>query len=53
MGFFECWEMTPHVPSGIFNNLEEYYWSMDRVDKIADHVLPGHDGKVFDKEFYP
>jgi N-acyl homoserine lactone hydrolase len=53
VGLFECWEITPHVPSGIFNNLEQYYESMDRIDEIADHVLPGHDGKVFDKKFYP
>jgi len=53
VGLFECWERIPHVPSGIFNNLEEYYESMEKIDKIADFVLPGHDPKVFDRSVYP
>lgn len=53
VGLFECWETVPHVPSGIFNNLEAYYESMGRIEKIADFVLPGHDPKVFDRQVYP
>ena len=50
VGLFECWETVPHIPSGIFNNLEQYYESMK---KISGFVLPGHDPKVFDKDIYP
>lgn len=50
VGLFECWETIPHVPSGIFNNLEQYYESME---KISGFVLPGHDGRVFDQPIYP
>lgn len=53
VGLFECWETVPHVPSGIFTNLEDYYNSIDRIEKIADYVLPGHDGRVFDQPAYP
>jgi N-acyl homoserine lactone hydrolase len=53
---FENWDGAPplkHVPSPIHVNLEEYHRSFDAVEKIADFVLPGHDVKVFDKEYYP
>jgi N-acyl homoserine lactone hydrolase len=50
VGLFECWETVPHVPSGIFNNLEQYYESME---KISGYVLPGHDARVFEKTIYP
>ena len=50
---FECWETVPHVPSGLYVNLEEYYDSMEKIERVADFVLPGHDGKVFDKPIYP
>jgi N-acyl homoserine lactone hydrolase len=53
LGLFECWERIPHVPSSIFNNLDEYYESMDKIEKIADFILPGHDNRVFDKSIYP
>lgn len=53
VGLFECWDTVPHVPSGIFNNLEDYYESFDKIEKIADYVLPGHDDKVFDLPVYP
>lgn len=53
VGLFECWERVPHVPSGLFVNLEEYYESMAKIERVADFVLPGHDGKVFDRPVYP
>ncbi len=53
VGLFECWEITPHVPSSIFVNLEQYYESIDKIEKIADYVLPGHDNKVFTQSIYP
>lgn len=53
VGLFECWETVPHVPSSIFNNLEDYYESMEKIEKVADFVLPGHDGRVFERSSYP
>ena len=53
VGLFECWETVPHVPSGIFNNLEDYYKSMDKIRKLADVVLPGHDYRVLEQSRYP
>ena len=53
VGLFESWETIPHVPSGIFNNLEQYYESMEKIERIADFVLPGHDMKIFDNSIYP
>lgn len=53
VGLFECWETIPHVPSGLFVNLAEYYESLGKIERVADFVLPGHDGRVFEKPFYP
>jgi N-acyl homoserine lactone hydrolase len=53
VGLYECWDTVPHVPTGIFRDLEQCYESMDKIERIADYVLPGHDGKVFDKAIYP
>ena len=53
VGLFECWETTPHITSGTFNSLEDYRRSLEKIEKIADYVLPGHDMKVFDKPIYP
>ena len=53
VGLYECWETTPHVPSGIFNSIEDYYRTMIRIEQIADYVLPGHDPRVFDQTSYP
>jgi N-acyl homoserine lactone hydrolase len=53
---FENWEGSPplkHIVSPIHVNLEDYYRSFEKAEKIADFVLPGHDVKVFDKEVYP
>jgi glyoxylase-like metal-dependent hydrolase (beta-lactamase superfamily II) len=54
---FENWEgqgpLLKHIVSPIHVNLEDYYDSFARVEKIADFVLPGHDIKVFEKKCYP
>lgn len=53
VGLYECWESSTPIPSGIFNNLEDYYSSMRRIKDMADHILPGHDPKVLSKPYYP
>ncbi|MQL53125.1 MBL fold metallo-hydrolase [Desulfofundulus thermobenzoicus] len=56
LGMFENWEgnqMYRHIPSGIHYSLPEYYKTFDKMEKICDFVLPGHDPKVFFKKVYP
>ena len=40
------------IPGINFINLGEYYESMRRMERLADHVLPGHDLKVLDQARY-
>lgn len=35
-----------HLPGTIFCNLADYYESLDRMETLADYVLPGHDIKL-------
>lgn len=53
VGLYECMETVPYVPSGIYNNLEQYYRSLEKIHKTADFVLPGHDALVFSQASYP
>ena len=53
---FENWEgagFHRHIASPIHVNLDDYYRSFEKVEKIAGFVLPGHDVKVFGRERYP
>lgn len=52
VGLYECWETVPHIPSGLFLNLYDYYRSIDKIEKLGAHILPGHDPRVFDRKFY-
>lgn len=40
-------------PNGIYVDLREYYWSLDRLRDLGGVILPGHDMLVLDKERYP
>ncbi len=46
-------EHLRHIPSGLHVDLEAYFRSFDKMDKIARHVLPSHDARVFDHALYP
>lgn len=53
---FENWgssALGTHLPGGVLVNLEDYLQSMEKIEEIADIVLPGHDAAVFKKERYP
>jgi glyoxylase-like metal-dependent hydrolase (beta-lactamase superfamily II) len=53
---FENWEgnaMHAHIPSGIHYSLPEYYETIKKMERICQHVLPGHDNKVFARKCYP
>lgn len=52
---FENWEGNEtfeHIPPGIHVNLFDCYSSLEKMEKIADMILPGHDLKVLEKEVY-
>ena len=40
------------IPGINFINLGDYYETFRRMDRLADHVLPGHDMKVLDQARY-
>lgn len=54
---FENWNSPvphiPHLPGTIHVGLAEYFASLDKIEKTADFVLPGHDPLVFEKSGYP
>jgi glyoxylase-like metal-dependent hydrolase (beta-lactamase superfamily II) len=54
---FENWNNPvahiPRLPGAIHVGLVEYFESLEKMGKITDLVLPGHDPLVFDKTEYP
>lgn len=49
---FENWETR--TPSGLYVNIEEYQDTFDKIETLRDvFILPSHDLRVFEKEFYP
>lgn len=42
-----------HIPSGIHVDLEEYFKTFEKMEKIADVVIPGHDPCVIETPIYP
>jgi N-acyl homoserine lactone hydrolase len=40
-------------PNGIYIDLREYYWSLDRLKALGGFILPGHDMLVLEKNIYP
>ncbi len=50
---FENWQQNPPLPSGVYNNLEEYYSTFDKIRRLnTDMVLPGHDAGVLEQREY-
>jgi glyoxylase-like metal-dependent hydrolase (beta-lactamase superfamily II) len=51
---FENWEAEPHVPNGIFYDLNIMLESLEKIDRLNGIVLPGHDQEVFNRSnIYP
>ena len=54
--FYENWEGEPpdlpHIPSDLHVDLEAYFQSLARMERLADCVLPGHDPKVLERKAY-
>ncbi len=56
LGLFQNWEGTghyKHIPSGIHYDLVEYYKTFEKMERICDYILPGHDPLVFEHNIYP
>ncbi len=49
----ECWESDPKLANGYHTDLIVHYQSFDKVAALADHILEGHEVKVFEHEYYP
>src|SRR5574341_1554578 len=50
---FENWtgdDQLKHIPSGLHVDLAAYFRSFEKMEKIARHVLPSHDARVFEHE---
>lgn len=56
LGSYDNWTgdgVQKHIPSAIHVDLNQCYATYDRIEKICDHILPGHDGRVFEHSVYP
>jgi hypothetical protein len=42
--------MEKRIPPGIHTSMIECMASLERIAREADHVLPGHDAKVFGRK---
>jgi N-acyl homoserine lactone hydrolase len=50
----ENWEASPHVPNGVFYDLNMMLESLEKIDRLHGIVLPGHDQEVFKRQnIYP
>jgi len=49
----ECWESDPKLANGYHTDLIVHYQSFDKVAAAADHILEGHEIKIFDHKYYP
>lgn len=55
LGTFKNWEGDAthrHIPSAIHVDLNECYATYAKIEGICDHILPGHDMRVFEREVY-
>jgi N-acyl homoserine lactone hydrolase len=53
---FENWpdsEQDSYLPSSLYVDLEQYWQSLERIDRMSDLILPGHDPDVFRQRQYP
>ncbi len=51
VNLYSSLDFDPPWPPGIFQNLHDFYSSVERVQKVADVLLPNHDLRVLGKQF--
>jgi len=55
VGVYENWDREKkvnHIPQGIHWDLEEYYNSFAKMERYKAEVLPCHDKRVLEREYY-
>lgn len=55
IGVYENWEgnqMMPHIPQGIHWSLEEYFQTFEKMEKTGATILPSHDMRVLEVDYY-
>jgi glyoxylase-like metal-dependent hydrolase (beta-lactamase superfamily II) len=51
---FECWETKPRIPNAANYDVGVIFDSLEKIERISDLILPGHDSDVFTRqEVYP
>ena len=50
---YRCWESEPKIVNGLHTDIGVFYKSYEKLEKRCDHVLPGHELKVFEHSVYP
>jgi glyoxylase-like metal-dependent hydrolase (beta-lactamase superfamily II) len=57
LGLRENWpesaDFRKAIPSGLYYSLSDYYASFEKIARLCDDILPGHDAKVFEQTKYP
>ncbi len=46
-------ELGTHIPGASYVNLEDYWRSLQKIERLASLILPSHDPAVFNKSEYP
>jgi N-acyl homoserine lactone hydrolase len=53
---YENWDkdqVLKRIPGGIYQNLYDYFDTLNRLGIYGDCILPGHEGKVLENKVYP
>jgi N-acyl homoserine lactone hydrolase len=51
---FTNWEASPHIPNGVYYDMNMMLESFEKIDTLHGIVLPGHDQEVFERQnIYP
>jgi N-acyl homoserine lactone hydrolase len=51
---FKNWEASPHIPNGVYYDMNMMLENLEKIDKLHGIVLPGHDQEVFERQsIYP
>jgi glyoxylase-like metal-dependent hydrolase (beta-lactamase superfamily II) len=56
LGIYKNWEgdeRNRHIPPAIHVDLADCYATFDKIEKICDFILPGHDARVLEHDVYP
>ncbi len=56
VALYENWEgdgKLEHIPSGVHQNLHDYFHSFRKMETYGEKILPSHDSKVFLHPEYP